>query len=47
MAEQKHELSVGEKAPDFRLPASDGSEHGPGDFQSKNNLILFFVREFV
>jgi peroxiredoxin len=47
MAEQKYELKVGDKAPEFRLPASDGRELGPGDFQSKTNLILFFVREYI
>ena len=47
MAEQGQEIKIGSLAPDFHLPASDGRELGPGDYRSKSNLILFFIREFV
>jgi peroxiredoxin len=47
VAEQGLKLTAGLAAPDFHLPASDGRELGPGDFRSKSNLILFFIREFV
>ncbi len=39
-------LSIGASAPEFRLPASTGGEIGMADFRSKNNLYLFFVREY-
>jgi peroxiredoxin len=37
---------VGSVAPEFNLPASTGTEIALADFRSKNNVYLFFVREF-
>jgi peroxiredoxin len=41
------ELTVGSMAPDFSLPAGDGTEIKLADFRSKKNVVLFFVREYV
>jgi peroxiredoxin len=38
---------IGSIAPDFQLPASDGREIRLSDFQGKNNVVLFFVREYI
>ncbi len=35
-------LAVGERAPDFRLPALRGGEVGLSDFLGKKNVVLFF-----
>jgi peroxiredoxin Q/BCP len=35
-------LQVGERAPDFRLPALRGGEVGLSDFYGKKNVVLFF-----
>src|ERR1041385_3748115 len=35
-------LQVGERAPDFRLPALRGGEVGLSDFYEKKNVVLFF-----
>ncbi|HEX9298486.1 MAG TPA: peroxiredoxin [Polyangiaceae bacterium] len=35
-------LQVGERAPDFRLPALRGGEVGLSDFVGKKNVVLFF-----
>jgi peroxiredoxin Q/BCP len=35
-------LSIGERAPDFRLPAQRGGEVGLSDFLGKKNVVLFF-----
>ena len=40
------ELRIGDPAPDFRLPASTGSEIGLKDYRGKVNIVLFFVREY-
>ena len=40
------ELSVGSRAPEFRLPANDGREVGLADYRDKANVVLFFVREY-
>lgn len=40
------DLIVDSIAPDFCLPASTGTEIALVDFRSKNNVYLFFVREF-
>jgi peroxiredoxin len=40
------DLIVGSPAPEFSLPASTGTEIALTDFHSKNNVYLFFVREF-
>ena len=41
------DLTVGSLAPEFNLPASNGTEIGLANFRSKNNVYLFFVREFI
>ena len=40
------EVTIGTTAPDFSLPASNGSEVRLADFRSKKNVVLFFIREF-
>jgi peroxiredoxin Q/BCP len=35
-------LQVGQRAPDFRLPALRGGEVGLADFLGKKNVVLFF-----
>jgi len=35
-------LKIGERAPDFRLPALRGGEVGLSDFFGKKNVVLFF-----
>ncbi len=40
------ELNVRSPAPEFSLPASNGSEIALGNFRNKNTVYLFFVREF-
>ena len=40
------ELTVGDVAPDFHLPAGDGREITLTDYRDKQNLVLFFVRAF-
>lgn len=35
-------LQIGERAPDFRLPALRGGEVGLSDFFGKKNVVLFF-----
>ena len=41
------ELTIGSLAPGFSLPASNGAEIALADFRLKNNVYLFFVREFI
>jgi peroxiredoxin len=40
------ELTIGSLAPEFNLLASNGSEIALTNFRTKNNVYLFFVREF-
>jgi peroxiredoxin len=40
------DITIGSLAPEFSLPASTGTEVALADFRSKNNVYLFFVREF-
>lgn len=40
------ELSIGSRAPDFRLPANTSGEIGLSDYLGKSAVILFFVREY-
>lgn len=39
-------LTVGSKAIDFKLPASDGTQIALSDYYTRNIVYLFFVREF-
>jgi peroxiredoxin len=47
MAEDSIEAKIGSFAPDFKLLATNGVEIALSDFRGKNNVILFFVREFT
>lgn len=47
MTEDGIEAKIGSFAPDFKLPATNGSEIALSDFRGKSNVILFFVREFT
>ena len=40
-------LTLGALAPAFSLPASNGTEIALADFRGKNNIYIFFVREFI
>lgn len=40
------DLAIGALAPEFRLPASAGVEIALANFRSKNNVYIFFIREF-
>jgi len=37
-----HAVEVGDKAPDFALPASTGKEIKLADFAGKKSVVLFF-----
>jgi len=39
-------IDIGTQAPDFKLPASNGTEVSLSDYLTKNHVYLFFVREF-
>ena len=47
MAEDSIEAKISSFAPDFKLLATNGVEIALSDFRGKNNVILFFVREFT
>ncbi len=36
-------LAIGEKAPDFQLPATDGRTYSLEDFQDSRGLVVFFT----
>lgn len=38
---------VGDMAPDFRLPGSDGQEHALADYRGKFVVIAFFPKAFT
>jgi peroxiredoxin len=40
------EPTIGSLAPDFTLPASSGGDMILNSFREKNNVYLFFVREY-
>ncbi len=39
---ENQEIKLGEKAPDFTLPAQDGTSVSLHDFAGKQNVVLFF-----
>jgi len=41
------DLAIGALAPEFSLPASTGTEISLTNFRTKNNVYVFFVREFI
>jgi len=45
-ADQSGELAVGDPAPDFRLPASDGHEIALSGYRGTAHVVLFFVRAY-
>jgi peroxiredoxin len=47
MMTDNFDITIGSLAPEFSLPASTGPEIALADFRSKNNVYLFFVREFI
>jgi peroxiredoxin len=43
----KAELNVGSLAPDFKLPAQNGTEIALANYYDKSFVVLFFVREYI
>lgn len=37
-------LKVGERAPEFKLPADDGKQVALADFRGKNVVLFFFPK---
>jgi len=47
-APPKTHLKVGDSAPDFTLPATDGKSYKLSDFKGKKNVVLaFYVLAFT
>jgi peroxiredoxin len=40
------EIAIGSEAPDFKLTAEDGNVITLSDYLGRQNIYLFFVREF-
>jgi len=38
-------LKVGQKAPEFKLPGSDGKTHQLSDYQGKNVVLYFYPKD--
>ncbi|MFL6538442.1 MAG: redoxin family protein, partial [Chthoniobacterales bacterium] len=36
-------LQIGDRAPDFRLPGTDGKTYAPSDFEDDPVLVVFFT----
>jgi len=47
MAVDSIDAKIGSFAPDFKLHATNGQEIALSDFRNKNNVILFFIREYT
>lgn len=48
MAQTTKELEVGDEAPDFALPASDGKTYKLSDFKGKQGVVLaWFPKAFT
>lgn len=45
-ADPSGELGVGDPAPDFRLPSSDGHEIALSAYRGTAHVVLFFVRAY-
>ena len=41
------ELKVGDKAPDFTLPGSDGKMHSLSEFKGKTVVLAWFPKAFT
>ncbi len=46
MTEQGHQIVVGEPAPDFELPATNGDTFRLSTLHGKSNVVLVFLRGF-
>jgi peroxiredoxin len=46
MTDLSNQVTIGSTAPDFSLVANNGAEVKLADYRSKNNVVLFFVREY-
>ena len=44
---QEPELKVGDKAPDFSLPGSDGKTYSLADFKGKTVILAWFPKAFT
>jgi cytochrome oxidase Cu insertion factor (SCO1/SenC/PrrC family) len=40
-------LNVGDRAPDFKLPGSDGKEHSLADYKGKTIVLAWFPKAFT
>jgi hypothetical protein len=40
-------LNVGDRAPDFKLPGSDGKTHSLGDYKGKTVVLAWFPKAFT
>ena len=43
----RNELEIGSLAPDFTLPTAGNLPVTLSSFQNQQNVVLFFMREFV
>jgi peroxiredoxin len=41
------DAKIGSIAPDFKLKATNGQTIALSDFRGKNNVVMFFIREFI
>jgi peroxiredoxin len=46
MMTDNYDIAVGSLAPEFSLTANTETQIALADFRSRNNVYLFFVREF-
>lgn len=46
-AQYSAELKVGDKAPDFALPGSDGKTHSLADYRGKTVVLAWFPKAFT
>jgi peroxiredoxin len=44
--ESDQEVGLGDRAPEFRLQASNSGEIGLQDYRGQSHVVLFFVREY-
>jgi peroxiredoxin len=45
-SEDTMDAKIGSLAPDFKLMASNDQEISLSSFRNKNNVVLFFIREY-
>jgi peroxiredoxin Q/BCP len=46
-AQYSAELKVGDKAPDFALPGSDGKTHALAEYKGKTVVLAWFPKAFT